>query len=48
MPIKRKLKNLAGTAKLVGYDVPKEILKRTFSSSYTHKKVFGDSFGKKK
>lgn len=46
--IKKAIKEIAGTTKLLTYNLPKEIAKRAISPSYTHKQVFGEPMPKKK
>lgn len=46
--VKRASKEFGSTAKLVGYQVPKEIVKRAVSHRYTHERVFGEKLPKKR
>ena len=39
--IRSKVKNVAKTTKLVGFDLPKEVLKRLISPKHTMNRVFG-------
>lgn len=39
--MKKKIKEFGKAMKIVGYDFPKEVIKRVVSPSYTHSKIFG-------
>lgn len=44
----KKARGFLGTAKMVGLDFPKEIIKRAIVPGFVEKRVFGSKFKRKK